>query len=93
MTKEIQYDENWNIIEGDGLDNQDAQKVVDAFGTELLSGDDVISIKALPVKNWENINKWEKFSKIKLTDDPLVIVAKHKKNWEMYLKTEFFKKI
>lgn len=92
MTQEILYDENRNIIEP-ADDKQETIKVVDAYWTELVHWDSIISIKPLPVKNWENINKGEKFSKIRLTDDPEVVLAKHPKNGEMYLRTEYFKKI
>ena len=91
MTQEILYDENRNIIEP-SYNIQEATKVVDAYWTELVHWDNIISIKPLPVKNWDNINKGEKFSKIRLTDDPEVVLAKHPKNGEMYLRTEYFKK-
>jgi len=94
MSDEIYYDENRNIIEKplDQTAPADDQ-VVDTFGTPLVSWDSIISIKLLPVKNGVNINKGEKFSKIKLTDDHELVLARHQKNGDMYLRTEFFKKI
>lgn len=102
MSDEVYYDEDWNVIpmplEQWKLHlaeqaEQGPRKIVDAYGTELQSGDSILSIKPLPVKNGININKGEKFTKIRLTDDPELVLAKHPKNGEMYLRTEFFQKI
>ena len=99
MSEEIYYDEDRNEIPMPleewkaHLASQATEwKVLDAYGTELQSGDSIISIKPLPVKKWVDIKQGEKFTRIKLTDDPALVLAKHDKNGEMYLKTEFFKK-
>ncbi len=99
MSEEIYYDEERNIIPlpleqwKEQLQKQENEwKVLDAYGTELQSGDSIISIKPLPVKKWIDLKQGEKFTRIKLTDDPGLVLAKHEKNGEMYLKTEFFKK-
>ncbi len=96
---EIYYDEEWNEIpmpleerKEFCKQQENAWKVFDAFGNELQSWDSIIAIKNLPVKWWTEIKLWEKFTKIKLTDDLSLVLVKHEKNWEMYLKTEFFKK-
>ena len=99
MSEEIYYDEERNIIPMP-LDQWKAHlesiekdwKVLDAYGTELQAGDSIISIKPLPVKKWVDIKQGEKFTRIKLTNDPELVLAKHDKNGEMYLRTEFFKK-
>lgn len=99
MSEEIYYDEERNIIPMP-LDQWKAHlestekdwKVLDAYGTELQAGDSIISIKPLPVKKWVDIKQGEKFTRIKLTNDPELVLAKHEKNGEMYLRTEFFKK-
>lgn len=94
MSDEIYYDEDRNIIEKPSHEELEAtDQVVDAYGNVLVSWDSIISIQSLPVKNGVSINKGEKFTKIKLTNDPGMVVAKHPKNGEMYLKTMFFKKI
>ena len=97
--EEIYYDEDRNIIPMP-LEEWKAYlaaqanegKVFDAYGTELQAGDSIISIKPLPVKKGVDIKQGEKFTRIKLTDDPSLVLARHEKNWEMYLRTEFFKK-
>lgn len=99
MSEEVYYDEERNIIPMP-LDQWKAHlesiekdwKVLDAYGTELQAGDSIISIKPLPVKKWVDIKQGEKFTRIKLTNDPELVLAKHDKNGEMYLRTEFFKK-
>lgn len=97
--EEIYYDEEWNVIpmpldqwKIHLAEQERAGKVVDAYGTELQSWDSIIAIKPLPVKKWVDIKQWEKFTRIKMTDDPALVVAKHEKNGEMYLRVEFFKK-
>lgn len=99
MSDEIYYDEERNEIPmpleewKEHLAAQENEgKVLDAYGTELVAGDSIISIKPLPVKKWIDIKQGEKFTRIKLTDDPGMVLARHEKNGEMYLKTEFFKK-
>lgn len=102
MSGEIYYDEDRNEIPmpleewKEHLKTQEAAanagKVLDAYWTELQSWDTIIAVKPLPVKKWVDIKQWEKFVRIKLTDDPELVVAKHEKNGDMYLRTEFFKK-
>ncbi len=99
MSDEIYYDEDRNIIpmpleewKAHLAAQENEGKVLDAYGTELVAGDSIVSIKPLPVKKWVDIKQGEKFTKIKLTEDPALVLAKHDKNGEMYLKTEFFKK-
>lgn len=99
MTAEIYYDEDRNVIpmpleeRKKHLESQENEgKVFDAYGTELQAGDSIISIKPLPVKKGVDIKQGEKFTRIKLTDDPELVSARHEKNGEMYLRTEFFKK-
>lgn len=96
---EIYYDEDWNEIpmpleerKKHLEEKEQSWKVFDAFGNELQWGDTIIAVKNLPVKWWVDIKLWEKFTKIKLTDDKNLVLVKHDKNWELYLKTEFFKK-
>ena len=95
MAEEIQFDENRNIIEpgtvsDDSLDEEEVI-VTDANGVALQDGDSIIAIKWLPVKWWTDIKKWEKFTNIRLTDDPSHISVNTKKNGKMFLKVEFFK--
>lgn len=99
MSDEIYYDEERNVIpmpleewKAHLAEQEKSDKVFDAYGTELQPGDTIISIKPLPVKKWVDIKQWEKFTRIKFTDDKWLVLARHEKNWEMYLKTEFFKK-
>lgn len=99
MSQEIYYDEDRNVIpmpleerKKHLLEKEKEWKVFDAYGTELQAGDSIISIKPLPVKKGVDLKQGEKFSRIKLTDDPGLVLARHEKNGDMYLKTEFFKK-
>lgn len=99
MSDEVYYDEERNVIPmpleqwKEHLASAEKDwKVFDAYWTELIAGDSIVSIKPLPVKKWVDIKQWEKFTRIKLTDDPALVLARHEKNGEMYLKTEFFKK-
>ena len=81
-----EYDPNddgtWNI--------QDEEQIVvkDANWNILQEGDTVVAIKDLKVKWAKDIKRWDKFTKIRLTDDPELI-----ESWKMVLRTEFFKKI
>jgi len=85
------YDENddwtWSSIKDDDDDNNNLV-FKDANWTILAEWDTVIAIKDLAVKGWKNIKRWDKFTKIRLTDDENLI-----ESWKMVLKTEFFKKI
>lgn len=96
---EIYYDEDWNEIpmpleeRKKHLEEQEKSwKVFDAFGNELQAWDTIIAIKNLPVKWGADIKQWEKFTKIKLTDDATLVLVKHEKNGDLYLRTELFKK-
>lgn len=60
----------------------------DANGKELQNGDTVMAIQGLKVKWAPDIKRWDKFTKIRLTDDEWVI-----ESWKMVLKTCYFKKI
>lgn len=59
----------------------------DCNGNTLANWDTVIAIKDLKVWGGWNIKRWDKFKKIKLTDDPNEIECGN-----IVLKTEFFKK-
>lgn len=63
-------------------------EVFDANGNRLQDGDTVIAIKDLKVKWAPDIKRWDKFTKIRLTDDSELI-----ESGKMVLKTEFFKKV
>lgn len=91
MADNFYYDENRNLVEG--TPPAEKEPTLDANGNELLNGDNVVAVKNLPVKGGIDIKKWDKFTNITLTDDPLEISAKSKKNGKMFLKTEFFKKV
>ena len=96
MSDEIQFDENWNVIEPGSastntIDDEDMDIVVDANGTPLSDGDSIIAIKGLPVKGGTDIKKWQKYTNIRLTDYPTHISVNTKQNGKIFLKTEFFK--
>lgn len=63
-------------------------EVFDANWNKLETWDTVIAIKDLKVKWAPDIKRWDKFTKIRLTDDPELI-----ESWKMVLRTEFFKKV
>lgn len=89
---DIDWD-NWSYDENDDWkwflwDEEEEHIVKDANWNILKAWDTVIAIKDLPVKWGQNIKRWDKFTKIKLTDDPELI-----ESWNMVLRTEFFKKI
>lgn len=63
-------------------------EVLDANWNKLEAWDTVVAIKDLKVKWAPDIKRWDKFTKIKLTDDPELI-----ESWKMVLRTEFFKKV
>lgn len=60
----------------------------DCNGNILLDWDTVIAIKDLKVGWGWVIKRWDKFKKIKLTENPSEI-----ESWKLVLKTEFFKKV
>ncbi len=61
--------------------------VIDCNWNELKNWDTVIAIKDIKVKWAKDIKRWDKFTKIRLTDNPEEI-----ESWKMVLRTEFFKK-
>jgi len=91
--EEVDWD-NWSYDENDdwtGTTQQEDDDVViikDANWNILQAWDTVAAIKDLPVKWWKDIKRWDKFTKIRLTDEEWII-----ESWKMVLKTEFFKKI
>jgi len=85
--------DNWEYDPNDDwtwASNQDEQQIVvkDANWNILQEWDTVAAIKDLKVKGSNDIKRWDKFSKIRLTDEEWII-----ESWKMVLKTEFFKKI
>jgi len=78
---------NMSWLEEDDDSTLDME-VFDANRVILNKWDTVVAIKDLKVKWMKDIKRGDKFTNIKLTDDPLVI-----ESWKMVLKTEFFKKI
>jgi len=72
------------------LDEEDSNTIVvtDANWNSLQEWDSVIAIKDIKVKWAKDIKRWDKFPKIRLTDDADLI-----ESWKMVLRTEFFKKI
>jgi len=72
------------------LDDEEevALVVKDCNWNILQNWDTVIATKDIKVKWAPDIKRWDKFSKIKLTDDVELI-----ESGKMVLRTEFFKKI
>jgi len=90
--QDVDWD-NWSYDENDNWTwpswNDEEEIIVkDAHWNILNAWDTVIAIKDLSVKWGQNIKRWDKFTKIKLTDDPELI-----ESGNMVLRTEFFKKI
>ena len=81
----VEFDENWEIIT---QTKEEKIKVTDANWNILNEWDTVAAIKDIKVKWSKVIKRWDKFSKIRLTEDPELI-----ESWKMVLRTEFFKKI
>ena len=87
--------ENWSFDENDDWtwawsstgDDEDIV-VKDANWNILQAWDTVMAIKDLPVKGGQDIKRWDKFTKIRLTDDAELI-----ESGKMVLRTEFFKKV
>lgn len=71
------------------LDDEDKStlEVKDCNGNILNAWDTVIAIKDLKVSWASDIKRWDKFPKIRLTEDPELI-----ESGKMVLRTEFFKK-
>jgi len=75
--------------DGTWVSDEEEQIVVkDANWNILQDWDTVVAIKDLKVKWARDIKRWDKFTKIRLTDDPELI-----ESWKMVLRTEFFKKV
>jgi protein PhnA len=72
------------------LDDEEETTLVvkDCNWNILQNGDTVIATKDIKVKWASDIKRWDKFSKIRLTDDVELI-----ESWKMVLRTEFFKKV
>jgi len=83
-----EYDPNDDWTWTSSSDEDETIVVKDANWNILQEWDTVIAIKDLAVKGSKDIKRWDKFPKIRLTDDEWLI-----ESWKMVLKTEFFKKI
>lgn len=72
------------------LDDEDETNLIvkDCNWNVLQDWDSVVAIKDLKVKWANDIKRWDKFLKIRLTDDYELI-----ESWKMVLRTEFFKKV
>ncbi len=79
-------DDGTTTVQNDEEENKIIVK--DANWAILKEWDTVTAIKDLKVKWMKDIKRWDKFPKIRLTDDEWLI-----ESWKMVLKTEFFKKI
>ncbi len=81
------YDNNGELVE---IDKQDENELLvkDANWNILQEWDTVVAIKDIKVKWASDIKRWDKFPKIRLTDDVELI-----ESGKMVLRTEFFKKI
>ena len=90
---EIDWD-NWSYDENDDgttpivQDDEEEIIVKDANWNILAEWDTVAAIKDIKVKGASDIKRWDKFAKIRLTDDVELI-----ESGKMVLRTEFFKKI
>lgn len=78
---------NFTWLEDDENSSSNLE-VFDANGNKLEAWDTVVAIKDLKVKWAPDIKRGDKFTKIRLTDDPELI-----ESWKMVLRTEFFKKV
>ncbi len=93
--EELDWD-NWEYDENDDgsgtpVRSQDEEEkiiVKDCNWNILQDWDSVAAIKDLKVKGSKDIKRWDKFTKIRLTDEQNLI-----ESGKMVLKTEFFKKI
>ena len=83
-----EYDPNDDGTKASSQDNEEQIIVKDANGNILQEWDTVVAIKDLKVKWAPDIKRWDKFPKIRLTDDEWLI-----ESGKMVLKTEFFKKL
>lgn len=78
---------NFSWLEDEETNSSEIE-VLDANGNKLEAWDTVVAIKDLKVKWAPDIKRWDKFTKIRLTDDPELI-----ESGKMVLRTEFFKKV
>ena len=99
MAKNYGDDIDWDNWEYDPNDdgtwkstvwNNDEEQLIfkDANWNILSEWDTVAAIKDIKVKWAKDIKRWDKFTKIRFTDEEGLI-----ESWKMVLKTEFFKKI
>jgi protein PhnA len=72
----------------DASSDEETLVVKDANWNILQDWDTVIAIKDIKVKWASDIKRWDKFAKIRLTDDVELIESS-----KMVLRTEFFKKL
>lgn len=72
------------------LDDEEETTLIvkDCNGNILQDWDTVVAIKDIKVKWAQDIKRWDKFVKIRLTEDVELI-----ESWKMVLRTEFFKKV
>ena len=84
--EEIEYDMYGDPIYPNEGSSSESEKVVDAFGNELSSGDTVQLTRELPVKG-------TKVKNIRLTDNIEEISANIPEVKGLVLRTEFVKKI
>lgn len=78
----------WQEQDDSTFDDSTDLVVKDANWNILKDWDTVIAIKDIKVKWASDIKRWDKFAKIRLTDDVELI-----ESGKMVLRTEFFKKI
>lgn len=72
----------------DASSDEETLVVKDANWNILQDWDTVIAIKDIKVKWASDIKRWDKFAKIRLTDNVELI-----ESGKMVLRTEFFKKL
>lgn len=91
----LEYDIYGNPIYPEDQDNwSESQKVVDAFGNELFSGDTVQLTQELKVKGTKvTLKKGTQVKNIRLTDDIEEISANIPEVKWLVLRTEFVKKV
>ena len=92
--EEIEYDMYGDPIYPDEGSSSESEKVVDAFGNRLASGDTVQLTRELPVKGTKvTLKKGTKVKNIRLTDNIEEISANIPEVKGLVLRTEFVKKI
>ncbi len=93
--QEVDWD-NWEYNENDdgtggSQTSQDGEETLifkDANWNLLSEWDTIAAIKDIKVKGSKDIKRWDKFTKIRFTDDVDLV-----ESGKMVLRTEFFKKI